>query len=38
MPPAWKIDAVNGELLHKLNMVQSDSYKVFAAPAASNRT
>src|SRR5688500_17091797 len=30
-----KIDAVNGELLHKLNMVQNDSYKVFAAPAES---
>lgn len=30
-----KIDAVNGELLHKMNMVQNDSYKVFAAPAES---
>ena len=30
-----KIDAVNGELLHKLNMVQNDSYKVFAAPVES---
>lgn len=30
-----KIDAVNGELLHKLNMVQNDSYKVFASPAES---
>lgn len=30
-----KIDAVNGDLLHKMNMVQNDSYKVFASPAES---
>ena len=30
-----KIDAVNGEVLHKLNMVQNDSYKVFAWPVES---
>ena len=30
-----KIDAVNGDLLHKMNMVQSDSYKVYASPAES---
>ena len=30
-----KIDAVTGDLLHKMNMVVSDSYKVYAAPAES---